>query len=72
MCCMYNVSLKSSAAVQKSHVHVGEGGFKLQGNLIDQWICKQIEESLAMTLKPVRSFRLGRLPQQVGTQHQAT
>ena len=72
MCCIYHASLESSAAVQKGHVHVGVGVFKRQGSLINQWTCKEIEESLAMTLKPIRSFRLRRLTQQVGTQHQST
>lgn len=59
MCWIYHAPLKSPAAVQKGHVHVGEGGLKLQGSLINQWICKETEESLAMTLKPLRSFSSG-------------
>lgn len=60
-CSIYHSSPKSSAAVQKGHVHVGEGGFELQGSLINKWICKEVEESLAMVPRPKRSFRLRRL-----------
>lgn len=35
MCCIRHASLQSSAAVQKGHVHVGEGGVKLQDHIIN-------------------------------------
>lgn len=72
MCSIYHASLKGSAAVQKGHFHVGEGGFELQGSLINKWICKEVEDSLAMTPKLKTSFRLRRLVQQIENQHQAT
>lgn len=60
MCCICHASWKSSATVQWGHVPVGEQGVKLQDRLINAWFCKEIEEMLDVTLKPVGSLRLRR------------
>lgn len=70
VCWIYRASLKTSAAVQRATSVWEKGVLKPQASVVNQWICKETEDSLAMTLKPIRSFR--RLAQQVGTQHQVT